>query len=63
MGLCVSAENGDCVGIEHYDGKKCLGFRHGEGTYFYANGDRYKGEWKWNKKHGHGVYTYKNEEE
>lgn len=62
MGLCVSAEQGDYEIINPYDGDMFLCYRHGEGTYQYSNGDRYKGQWKWNKKHGHGVYTDKNGE-
>lgn len=58
MGLCTSAEQGAYEIIHQYDGDKFLCYRHGEGTYHYSNGDRYKGQWKWNKMHGHGVYTY-----
>lgn len=58
MGLCTSAEQGDYEIIHQYDGDKFLCYRHGEGTYHYSNGDRYKGQWKWNKMHGHGVYTH-----
>lgn len=57
MGLCTSAEQGDYEIVDPYDGDKFLGYRHGEGTYHYSNGDIYKGQWKWDKKHGHGVYT------
>jgi len=28
------------------------------GTYTYASGDKYVGEWKDNKKHGQGIFTY-----
>jgi len=31
--------------------------RSGQGTYIYANGDSYEGEWRKNQKHGDGVYT------
>ena len=27
----------------------------GEGQYFYLNGSRYIGEWKYNKRHGEGL--------
>ena len=30
----------------------------GQGTYTYANGSKYIGEYKDNKRHGEGVYTY-----
>lgn len=58
MGLCVSTETDDYV--KYFDGQRCLGFRHGEGTYYYENGDIYVGEWRWNMKHGRGVYSHKN---
>ena len=32
--------------------------RHGNGTYIYANGDKYVGEWKNGKKDGQGTYTF-----
>eukprot|EP00397_Hematodinium_sp_SG-2012_P009454 GEMP01009538.1.p1 GENE.GEMP01009538.1~~GEMP01009538.1.p1 ORF type:complete len:1005 (+),score=261.73 GEMP01009538.1:25-3039(+) len=41
-----------------YEGQWDDGLRHGEGTFYYANGSSYKGQWSENKKHGHGVYTY-----
>jgi hypothetical protein len=31
---------------------------HGHGTYYYADGDKYEGEWKEDKRHGKGVVTY-----
>ena len=62
MGLCISGEKADYEGIVRYDGQTCLGVRHGEGTYFYQNGDMYKGQWKCNQIHGHGVYTHRNGE-
>ena len=43
MGQCTSAEQGDYVIVDPYDGDKFLGYRHGEGTYHYSNGDIYKG--------------------
>jgi hypothetical protein len=36
------------------------GRKSGYGTYFYANGDSYEGDWKHSSKEGFGVYTYKN---
>ena len=63
MGLCVSTATDDYEHVNHFDGQRCLGFKHGEGTYFYENGDRYVGEWQWNRKHGHGVYTHRNGKE
>ncbi len=33
--------------------------RNGYGSYTYANGDVYKGDWMDNLRHGSGWYTYK----
>ena len=33
---------------------------YGRGTRFYANGDRYEGEWREGKKHGRGTFFYAN---
>ena len=30
---------------------------HGQGTYSYANGDKYVGEWKDDRKNGQGTWT------
>ena len=35
-----------------YDGEFCQGLRHGYGTFYYANGARYEGEWQNNLKCG-----------
>ena len=35
-----------------YDGEFERGLRSGLGTFYYANGARYEGEWKNNMKHG-----------
>lgn len=32
--------------------------QNGTGTYYYSNGDIYKGEWHDGKQHGEGVYIY-----
>ena len=34
--------------------------RRTEGTFYYKNGDRYKGQWKNEKENGHGVMRYAN---
>jgi hypothetical protein len=39
---------------EYKDEKKM----HGQGTYTWANGDKYVGGWKDNKKYGQGTLTY-----
>ena len=35
-----------------YDGEFVKGLRHGYGTFYYANGARYEGEWRDNMKSG-----------
>jgi hypothetical protein len=32
---------------------------HGQGIYIHANGEKYEGEWKENKKSGKGLVIYK----
>ena len=32
----------------------------GQGTFHYANGDIYKGQWQSNQAHGYGVYMHEN---
>jgi hypothetical protein len=43
-------------------GQKCISGNclNGQGTYTYANGDKYVGEWKDDKKNGKGTYTSAN---
>ncbi len=41
-----------------YDGEFLHGVRHGAGTFFYADGSRYCGQWEANVKCGYGVYTH-----
>ena len=38
-----------------YDGNWKRGEKHGEGTYFFPNGDRYEGRWLKGKQHGEGT--------
>ena len=35
-----------------YDGEFRRRMRHGSGTFYYANGARYEGQWEADKKHG-----------
>jgi radial spoke head protein 1 len=37
--------------------------RNGKGRYTYANGDKYEGDFRENKKHGIGKLTYKDKGE
>jgi len=32
--------------------------RHGQGTYYYDNGDIYEGDWVNDEKHGEGTYHF-----
>lgn len=41
-----------------YVGDWNRGKKHGQGTYFFPNGDRYQGKWKRGKKHGQGTYFF-----
>ncbi|XP_055017146.1 radial spoke head 10 homolog B, partial [Boleophthalmus pectinirostris] len=43
-----------------YIGDFVCGQRHGQGTFYYADGAVYEGEWRNNKKHGTGKFTFKN---
>ncbi len=38
------------------------GERHGKGTFYFKNGDRYEGQWTKGLKHGKGKYYYKSGE-
>jgi hypothetical protein len=35
------------------------GLKHGKGTYYYADGSVYEGDWANNQIHGIGTYTWK----
>ncbi|XP_072312823.1 radial spoke head 10 homolog B-like [Eucyclogobius newberryi] len=43
-----------------YIGNFQHGQRHGQGTFYYADGAVYEGEWRNNRKHGKGKFTFKN---
>ncbi|XP_070555862.1 radial spoke head 10 homolog B-like [Ptychodera flava] len=43
-----------------YVGDFFRGMRHGNGTFYYANGANYDGEWDSNLKQGRGKFTFKN---
>ena len=43
---------------DYYIGEYKDGYRHGQGTYWYADGRKYVGDWKKSMKHGKGTkYT------
>ena len=37
--------------------------RHGLGTYTFPDGEKYAGEYRFDKRHGHGAYTWPDGEE
>ena len=48
----------ECPGSPTKSTKVWTSWNNCEGTYTYANGDKYVGEWKDGNKHGQGTYTY-----
>ena len=40
-----------------YDGEWDAGQRHGQGTFYYANGAKYEGSWNRNQKDGYALFT------
>jgi len=48
----------ECPGSPTSSTRRSFWWNNCEGTYTYANGDKYVGEWKDNKYHGQGTYTY-----
>ena len=36
---------------------------HGRGTFYFANGERYEGDWKDSQLHGRGTYYFANGDE
>jgi len=49
---------GKAVGIDTYEGRFRKGLPDGVGTYIYANGAKYIGEWLGGKREGKGIYTF-----
>lgn len=50
---------GQAFGTDYYRGKFKEGYPSGKGTYVWANGDQYTGDWKDGKRNGEGVLTLK----
>jgi len=50
---------GKAVGIDTYEGRFRKGLPEGVGTYTYASGAKYIGEWLGGKREGKGIYTFK----
>ena len=54
----------DGIGTAQYENGKYLGqwksgrAKHGQGTYYFANGEKYVGEFKDDKQHGQGTYIF-----
>lgn len=49
---------GLAVGIDRYEGSFKNGYPDGKGTYTWANGEVYVGEWEQGKRNGIGDFTY-----
>jgi len=43
-----------------YVGELENNMKHGQGTFFYTNGDKYIGQWKDNQRYGQGTFFYAN---
>ncbi len=50
---------GNAIGVDSYVGKFVKGYPNGRGTYKWANGDTYTGNWKEGKRNGEGSLTLK----
>jgi hypothetical protein len=44
--------------LQKYEGNFRDGDRHGDGTYYYKNGNKYVGEFQSNEMHGKGSYYF-----
>lgn len=53
-------KSNDVVTVGYVGEVDAKGKKNGRGTFIYANGDRYEGDWIHNKKHGVGTYTFSN---
>lgn len=52
MWILRRANEFQCSQRNQYTGGFVQGQKHGQGTFYYADGAVYEGEWKNNKKHG-----------
>lgn len=50
---------GKASGNDSYEGKFIKGFPEGKGTYTWASGEVYTGEWEHGQRNGEGVYKYR----
>jgi hypothetical protein len=49
---------GVAMGIDRYEGRFKAGLPSGNGSYTWANGEIYVGNWKNGKRHGEGTFTF-----
>ena len=61
--LMFSASVGDVIASDLSDCPSSGYFNNCFGTYTWADGEQYVGEWKYNKRTGQGTYTYAGGEE
>ena len=62
LGISQSDDRDEIIRYGYnYKGELLDGNRHGEGIYYYVNGDIYEGNWKNNKKDGEGTLVYQND--
>ncbi len=57
--MAAEALGGDYT-EESYSGKSRFGWKHGQGSQIYKNGDKYNGEWLLGRRHGYGTLIYPN---
>jgi len=49
---------GTAIGIDTYEGRFSKGYPNGIGTYTWASGEEYIGEWNFGVRHGEGIYRF-----
>ena len=55
----LASGKGKAVGKDTYEGQFLKGLPSGNGTYYWANGDVYQGDWLFGKRDGVGIFTFK----